>query len=277
MKKIMIICLLVLFGCSTTSDAIDTNKVPEDFDRPDFERTASFYDDESGWNYSLTIHYPDKKTNEIDNVFFSGVNLKYIGLDGFNKVNVVDEEGNVIDSINRTVPTLQSNELYNSELSIIHDFLTEKKFNRTITESDIEDISITIISKGQLVDLYNEAINLPVRKLGKFKAVPYSNCSQTKLDNTDVVQVCYDSNYGDIGKINIEYIYGDDGNMLSDKVKRGVANEDEILYQHQLNELEVEIENKQNYDISIGINLTDDFDVKLSELLSELFEPKEDS
>lgn len=268
----IVVSLLVLFGCSSTADTVTTNEVPDDFDRLDFERTASFYDEQSGWNYSLMIHYPDKKKDEIDSISLDGINLKYAKLDGFSTVNVLDEEGNVVDTADRVMPSLIASDMYDKEITEIHDFLTDKKFNHTISENDLKDLNITVISKKQLVDLYNEAIVLPTRRLGKFMAAPYANCAQSKLDNDDIVQVSYESNYGDMGKINIEYIYSsDDGSHLSDRVLNGTASEEEVLFQREIDNLEKQIESTQKYEVDINIEITDDFDVQLKNLLFSMF------
>lgn len=208
MKKIRIgfmICamLCLLVGCSK-GDQSEENFVPTFLDK------YSVREMDNGWVYFLVINYEHKDDDEMFNISFDGRNIKYKSIEGIKGVPIVDEDGNAITYINKAMPDLS---IYSAELKNIHDFLTEKKYTRTITTDDLNGLETRHIDKNLLVEMYNEALtsNSTFGKYGKFS----DTCLQKKDADGNIIQLSYVNLYGNLVAYNVEFIYTD-GTYLSD-------------------------------------------------------------
>ena len=209
MKKIRIIFIICVMFCLLTGCSKQDSS-EEDF-VPSFLDKYSVREMDDGWVYFLVINYEHKDDDEMSNIFLGGRNIKYKSIEGMNGIPLVDENGNTINYVSRVMPDLS--DVYSAELQNIHDFLTEKKYTRTITTDDLNGLETNYIDKNLLVEMYNEALtsNPTFGKYGDFS----DTCLQKKDVDGNIIQLSYVNQYGNLVAYNVEYIYTD-GTYLSD-------------------------------------------------------------
>lgn len=267
--SLSVLIILCLFGCSSNQSR---NQKNSDYATPGFMERIAFRDFENGWVLKMDIYQDDKNKDEITHVTLTGYNLKYKTIEDYH-LNVLDEDNNVTNTINRSLPYLGDNESYNKDFEQIHNFLTDKKFSNPITLDDLNGLETTILDKNIIVEMYNEALVKEKPEAMKYANLPIANCKQEILSNNDIIQISYLLDYRGIGYVNFEYLYAD-GSYLSDIVNDGQANDDQNnLYQllENLKETMI-IENDWDLEISSDFEKNDnDLKEKLPVLLETTF------
>lgn len=267
-KGIILLSLLLVCGCSNKTET----KEPKDFDRQDMEKTA-YLEKEDGWVFELSLIYSDKQKDEINYYAIEGYNLKYKELEGYSTINMIDKQGEVLNTTSTIMPTFNNNEIKRNEIKELNSYLKQKNFNTKISIENLNDYHLNILSKEELVQLYNTALDKKVRKIGSYLNLPHASCIQMNSKQNETFQLSYILDYGDIGKVNIEYLDAD-GMYLSDKVLNGTASEKEIQAQKEIDELEEKIIKENTHEIDVDIDLNDNFDQKIEELLEYSFSDK---
>lgn len=271
-----ILCFFsLLFGCA---------KKEETQLSPPFVDLTAFKELEDGWVAYLYIETlkkdieKDESVNNIDfnqiqNVFFDVVNLKYDKIENF-YLPVKDENGEIVDKMQTNQPSyLQS--IYGDSVKSINDFLTNSKFKKIITIQDLKDcdseiFNKRIVSKEDIVQLYNDALSHDKEFYNNFMHVPESNTLTKNLLDGSRIQFSYIKNFSDFGICRIEYIYEDE-TYLSDLVLHGKADEQQVLLQHRLDEIEERIIATQDVETTpLTGNEQIDYSIKL--LLKEFKE-----
>lgn len=248
MKKCGFLLLLILSclvtGCVNKGDNIAENEKMI----TTFVDLCAFKELDDGWVAHLYIEIP--KTNQksekvkenfslkdIDVVKFNIINLKYNNIEGF-YIPVKDEEGNEIDKMVTNIPNYIQSSKYGDKMSKISDFLTKKKYDRKITVDDLEGLDTKdIIDKEDIVTLYNDALTNVEDVEYPFAGIKESNLVSRNLNDGSRIQFAYISNFTEIGKCQLEYIYPD-GLYLSDMVESGKADEKQIALQNKLDSIE---------------------------------------
>lgn len=224
-KKGKILLIISIFsailGCFSVN-AIENNTSGNNKDQSTLEYTLkSIYDlKEDNWIYSMEIAYDIDGEKPISYVF-DGYNLKGKSNDNNEYyIPYIDREtGKEIDRIPSQYLTLSTSSYYRDEIEKISEFLNNKKFNQEISVNDLTDLDIEKIDKNYLVDLFNRTISSSLKN----EAGDYINASSLNkktLESTDENmpghwQIMYLLDYGNIEKVNIEFI-DENGTYISD-------------------------------------------------------------
>lgn len=259
MKKLMItLCLLLFCGC--------TQETEMQF----YDQFAS-YEKEDGWIFYLIVEHTKTEAGWKKSFYFNGANLKYQTLDGYD-VEQMDENGKVIGKGKGVLPLYLHNAEQKQELSALNSYFDQHQFQETITEAELDNLTLQCFKKDEIVTLYNEAMQDQRYQQG---FGPYnikeSNCIQANLSDGSLLQLSYLNNYGYIQTVNIEY-KKEDGTYLSDQ-----NGENEIQAQKELDQLEQTIQNQQTWEISSIVSpepsLQQEYQTALFRLLEEAFHP----
>lgn len=272
MKKIILVFFIFLLnGCTTKQE---TDFVPSSF----IDKQVYLQKDDGWVSYLyIEVEKKDKDTIEVKNnedlnkitgVYYDCINLKYDHLDGY-YVPVNDEKGNEIDQITGVMPSYSTSDK-RDDIVRINDYLTEKKFNSTITVQDLDDVKCDKLDKKEIVKLYNEA--LEKEYLGYPGDISYGNNHGTigkyiDLNNGGKLWLGCIIEQARLGVVNIEYI-DENGDYLSNLCKDGKANNEQIQAKKQLDEIEKKIVNHQSIKVKEDISLIPDFNKCINELLA---------
>ncbi len=265
---------LLITGCS------NNNKMKEEkIEIPKF--VSKCYTDEidkDGWFKFLCIELPKKNINAketLDNYIFNesmsyvfdGINLKYKTLDGY-YIPMYDDNKNEISKIEAAYPSYSTSKQYREDIRKINKFLNDKKFDRKISIDDLETIDFKVVTKEELVFMFNSAFDKTPANLGNYINIPFVAIAKSNYVDDYFYQIGYYCEYGNIRKIDIEVIY-ENGNYLSNLVSNHNASNEQILFYEKIKEIEKNIIIKQNFDI-INFNEYDESLKPLSNLLAQL-------
>lgn len=248
-KNFGIICLAMLMLCGCTREKNDGY----------FTNQTAYIEKEDGWVHSLLINTVYNNEDEVIRVNYqvNGTNLKYKAIDDFYGV-ISDEEGNEIGRAGVPIPAYVYKKEYREETGRIEEFLSQNQFYRDITIDDLEPLELSIFDKQEIVDLYNEALDVDTSTKGPFALLAEANCLQQTLLDGSIIQLSYMSNNRYVTKLNLEYIYSDE-TYLSDLCEQETATPEQIEVQKDLDELEQRIVETQAYD---GIDIDSPIDDK---------------
>lgn len=271
-----VLCFTLLIGCSTKENAL-SNKAP----------TTQFVDKEvtkekeDGWvaHIYIQVEKKDKNSKQIEgnydihkimNVYYDCVNLRYQKLTGYS-IKELDDSGNEIGQFEDVIPTYSRARDKKEDIKNINDFLTEKKFARTITLKDLDEVQCDSLDKNEIVEMYNEAINKKMdeypgtNSYGGNKEV---NSGEITLSNNGKLYLAYIVSMDRISAINIEYIDAD-GAYLSTLIDEGKADESQKKINQKLNEIEKNIIREQSIEIDVDIEGLPQFKNNINELLKK--------
>lgn len=265
---------LLITGCS------NNNKMKEEkIEIPKFvSKCYTGEIDKEGWFKFLCIELPKKNRNvkeTLDNYIFNesvsyvfdGINLKYKTLDGY-YIPVYDDNKNEISKIEAAYPSYSTSKQYREDIRKINKFLNDKKFERKISIDDLDTIDFKVVTKEELVFMFNSAFDKTPSDLGNYINIPFVAIVNSNYVDDYFYQIGYYCEYGNIRKIDIEVIYEND-NYLSNLVSNHNASNEQILFYEKIKEIETNIIVKQNLDI-INFNEYDESFKPLSNLLVEL-------
>lgn len=271
-----VLCFTLLIGCSTKEKAI-SNQAP----------TTQFVDKEvtkekeDGWiaHLYIQVEKKDKNSKQIEgnydihkimNVYYDCVNVRYQKLTGYS-IKELDDSGNEIGQFEDVIPTYSRARDKKEDIKNINDFLTEKKFARTITLKDLDEVQCDSLDKKEIVEMYNEAINKKMdeypgtNSYGGNKEV---NSGEITLPNNGKLYLAYIVSMDRISAINIEYIDAD-GAYLSTLIDEGKADESQKKINQKLNEIEKNIIREQSIEVDVDIEDLPQFKNNINELLKK--------
>lgn len=207
---------------------------------PPFEVLASkeaFIDKQDGWIYYL--HVSKKAGTEKLEFNFDGVNIKYQELPGY-YIPVKDKNGKEIDKASGT-PMLSRSVKYKYDTSLINNYLNKKQFVSEISEDDLVNLELQLLTKGDIVALVNQVCKLDFVNIDSdidmLYAPGYISAEQI-IDENTVLQFGYYNRVGVVQKTWFDVIYqqGEKRTYLSDMVVDGSAtNEQKELYSNLKN------------------------------------------
>ena len=269
-KKILKISIIGLFAiiCSVVVISI-SNASAETNEKVSYSHRSAYDEKEDGWIYAFEVFYPNLESE--DNIYmFDGYNLKYKQLEGY-YVPVIDSSSNeIIDKITPEFSTLSISEKYGKDIKNIVDYFNQKQFGGKISVDDLKDLIVYNFDKEYIVGLYNKAVESELKsKPGEY--VESHSIGKVYAESTDddvkgEWQLSYLMDYGDIYKVNIEFI-NENGNYLSDKSEK---NEFESTMMEKANNIEknININEKRSVRKSISNNSSDSVNKDLNNLIS---------
>ncbi len=227
-------------------------------------RYASIKKDD-GWVCHFSLEY---ERDNLDTPYYYGYgcdNYKYESLDNFlTFVNDAYSDGEEYYYLVETNhPQYIYNDDYSNEIEEIYNYFYTHHFNEKIKLADLEDLNVSLIDKGELVLLFNKAIeNELIEYYGNWPNISYPTYLIKSLQiNNCTYFVGFSLANGYIMDFNIELMIGDD--YLSDLISNNgaTAEQKELFTKLQLIEeyvvknqsfsLPLEYENDHNiYDLS---------------------------
>lgn len=225
-SKITVLIVLMTLMCSGCAVKEKEKKVQETTEEEVYGYTARYgtyeTNDGSGWLYVMEISYVGEKTKYN----FEGINEKYTSLDGFT-IKVYDEYGEVDYELEPGgAVAMGYDDKYDKELTVIDNFLEQKKFTEPISLEDLEELKLEKIEKEGIVAAFNEAITSSERtEFGPLANHPYANLYRSKVKDGKQWLVFVLSSYGYAQKVKIDYV--SDGEYLSDKERANTLTKDE--------------------------------------------------
>jgi hypothetical protein len=259
MKKICFIFVtifaLLISGCSK-----DNEMDAEEIETPKYISKCYIGNiDKDGWFKFLCIELPkiNKNSNETTNNFvydgnasyvFDGINLKYKTLDGY-YIPMYDDNNNEISKVEAAYPSYSISKSYREDIKKINKFLNDKKFERKISIEDLDTIDFKVVTKEELVFMFNSAFDKTPSDLGNYINIPFVSIAKSIYVDDYFYQVGYYCEYGNIRKIDIEVIY--DGDVyLSNLVINNEASNGQIILYKKLKEIEEYIITNQDFEIT---------------------------
>lgn len=237
MKKMVLImiCFIMLLGCSAKDNVNDVNKSAEFLDKTAFLRKGK---DKAAYLNLNIVNKNNDKFGDINGIEYAEVNLK-------------DKSIDVDTSLK------------------VSNFLSKKKYHKIITLDDLKSLDCEENLKKEIVQLYNEAWEKSPAKYPNH--ISYGT-NQTvdggflQLVDGGKLNLVYILETPRLGIVNIEYVNAN-GGYLSDLCASGNATEEQKEVQEKLDEIEENIVKTQSIDINPNIDFTSDFDLKLKKLL----------
>lgn len=262
MAVLVVVCFITVKAQISNNELISENNIGY--------TVKSVYDEkEDGWLYGFEIVYvtADSSVNYI----FDGYNLKHRPSGTEYYVSYKDmETGEEIEKIPSKYATLSTSAVYRDEVKNINDFFNQKKFQQTISLSDLADLDINKISKEYLVDLFNRTISSKVKTTpGEYLNAPsleWKVQESTDTENPGEWQVMYITDYGYIQDIEIEFIKSDNTYLSEQAKTRNISGEDAKMLE-EIEKLEKQIIENQ----AISLNKDDNtLNSDLNNLLSDI-------
>lgn len=261
-KIILVLCIILLVGCEKKSES------------PEFVVKCSNKLGEDGWikAFCISAHKKNSNTDRVkDNYvlnnetsyYYDGYNLKHRRLENY-YIPEYDKYGNEVGKF-ESEPTLSRSVFHRKDVKNITAFFEEKKFKSEITIDDLNDLKLERIDKKEIVEMFNEAIKSEPRELGKYLNIVFLDYLQTESNANYKFQVGYYLEYGNIIDVDLEIIFND-GNYLSDLVKKGKTTKEYKEMQNDLENFEKYILEEQNFEISEASNYNEKYK-KLNEIL----------
>ncbi len=150
------------------------------------------------WYYNFDINYY-QYANKVVYVF-DGYNLFDSFLDGYYDKIINPENNEIIKDITE-IPSLSKSDKYSDEILRINEYFNLKHFDKEISYDDLNDLKIKLINKKLLVEMFNEAINSPLKKNpGKFFTDSYIKRSYYDSEN-GTWTITYINDYGFITNV----------------------------------------------------------------------------
>jgi len=248
---IIIIILIILFG--TLLWIVKNKKIEREYKLGDlvpFPKQIAFREKEDGWLCYFDIEYIQ---SNIEYPYYYGYNcenLKYEELYDFMPVGTDADENGIYEYKTTTNhPQYVYNRNYSADMRIINEYFNKYKFNTVISMEDLNELDLKYISKEDVLELYNEAIESPkIMKWGKniiTQKEVYLTKSLTKDNYTWIMG--YMVKWGYIYYVNIELKIKDD--YLSDLIKEDVATEEQKKIYQNIIAIEEYILEKQSFNL----------------------------
>ena len=228
----------------------EKNNLPKPGEKVPFISQIAVKEKEDGWVCHMNIEYLKDNTNMPYYYGYDCENLKYKEIIDF--VPTGEEEiGN--EKFTYKIGSNHSHYIYNSsyndDIKNINNYFIENKYNKEISLNDLDDLQLTKISKNDVLELYNKAINSPkVYKWGNIIMLNHpSYLSMSMQKDNYTWYFGYLINFGHIEYVNIELMIND--KYLSDFIIENRASNDEKEIYENIQEIESYIIEKQKFDL----------------------------
>ncbi|MBQ7105748.1 MAG: helix-turn-helix transcriptional regulator [Bacilli bacterium] len=269
-KKVIMIsgCIMFLFliiSCIIIfSDNKENEFILKSGDLTRFPGKYAYIEKDDGWVCNFELDYK-KNSNTPYYYNYACNNYKYNYLEGFMSYNTEsDEYGEYrYSSMSKRPPSYYYNDDYYDEIFKINEFFAENEFNKEITINELSSLNIDLISKDELVFLFNKAVSSDlIDKYGNYPYMVGDYMSISKDRNGYVWQIGISFLKGKIVYVNLELLI--DGKNLSD-IKEKDTNE--IVLYNNIDKIEKHILKTQTLSLPDGLSYN-----KICNYLNELFD-----
>lgn len=244
MRILKVICFIAIFSVLTIggheillsrhNQALKDDTLTKKPEEVEYYKTY-YKDMGDDWYYRFSIQIIGDKTL----YYFNGYNLKYNSITELGEDPYLEMSGDTFTDEICLKPTLQCSVKINEnmkvkeEIQLINDYFNKKQFDKQITLTDVEDLTLENFDKSLIVELYNGAQEQKYTdKKGQFRFLKEYEYFSDDFDDGYMwsVSLFTDCDLIVMIKLNIRY---EDGTFLSDKVENGSATEEEKeLYQN---------------------------------------------
>ena len=246
---ILFFIMLVTASCTNVKDKELEGNIQCD-EETEFEfkydSKMAMMETEDGWVHHFICEF-DRKNGKPLMYYYDAYNLKYKQLEGYT-MEIVDQNGNVCDSIYPSAPSLLMKDDYYDDFMSLDVFFNSKAILSSLNETDAEELVLEYLDKDMIVSLFNTAIESDKMNDGKYAYMPEANIIQEEIESGYFWQVGYFVVHGVIVNINIEIIY-EDGTYLTDIVAAGKGDAGELALADMIVAVEDNILSAQNLDI----------------------------
>lgn len=191
----------------------------EEIKKVTYSQKSYFDYKEDGWVYNFEIDYPNDDGKIV--YMFDGYNLKYKELEGYYVPVIEKGTGKILDKIIPEYITLSISEDYREDIVKIVNFFNQEQFDKEINLSDLEDLQLEKIDKSYLVYIFNKTLNADL------KTEPGEYYNSSVLGKVNVIssdenmpgewQAIYILDYGNVEKVNVEFIDKSGNYVLNDE------------------------------------------------------------
>ena len=244
---LLISIIFILILIFTNKEKINLPKLGE---KVPFVSQIAVKEKENGWVCHMSIEYLKDNTNVPYYYGYDCENLKYEEISDF--VPTGEEEINN-EKFTYKIDSNHSQYIYNSSYSAdiknINNYFVENKYNKEISINDLDNLKLTEISKDDVVELYNLAINSPkVYKWGNVIMQNHPSYLSISMQKDNYIwYVGYIINFGHIEYVNIELKIND--KYLSDLVSESKASSEEKEMYVNIKKIENYIIDKQKFEL----------------------------
>lgn len=234
---------------------------------------------DDGWFYVSNLS--TGKDEEADYYYYEydAYNLKYKSLEDY-YIRIYDSEtGEEKERANPVLPYLSLLPDAQPDIENVMDFFAERKFTDKIVETDLMDLYLSYVSKGDLISMYNKTVSQDFLKEGLYPNIPVFNMKQGQLIDGYKWQAAYICYHGTICAFNIELIYckGDTEMYLSDMIQQNIATQEQTEIFTTIQDIENKIISESDFgaaDIT-NINIKHNVDFKVLDATIQSFLSKE--
>lgn len=206
---------------------------------------------EDGWVCTFELEYLKENMNAPYYYGYNCENFKYEELYDFMPTGQeTDQNGNLYEYKTTTNhPQYIFHKEYGKDIKKINEYFDEKNFNATITLSNLDGLNLSKISKEEVLELYNQAINSPkIMKWGHQIFEQHVSYMSTSISKDDYSwKVGYIMPWGHIQYVSIELMIKDE--YLSDLIKQERATEEQKELYKNIKEIENYILTKQTFNL----------------------------
>ena len=226
------------------------NNRPKTGDSTPFVSQMTLKELDDGWVCYMNIEY---LKSDVNNPYFYGYNcenFKYKKISDFipNGTEANDNEQFLYKTeVNH--PEYIYNSLYSEDIKSINDYFVKNKFNKRISLNELDDLDLKILSKNDILELYNSAISNPkIYKWGNVVLENHSSYLSVSMQKDNYTwYVGYIINYGHLEYVNIELMINDV--YLSDLIKENKASGTEKDIYMNIQEIRKYIMGKQKFSL----------------------------
>ena len=269
-SSIIILLIIVVLSFFNFDNKIEEYVPPKKGDDVRFPTQVAIKEKDDGWLCYMTIDYFRSDMNNPYTYWYDCENYKY------KKISEFAAHGSEVDSNGREIiyevetnhPILSYNARYLVDLEEINHYFKENKFNKKITMNDLDGLKLEKISKEEVLELFNEAIESP-------KIVKWGNISLDSFRDYLVTSPTSFDNYtwyfgyytvrGHIYYVNIELLIKD--KYLSDLVKDNVATKEELEVYENIFYIKQYIIDNQKFQLPKELN-----EIKPYKYLNDIFD-----
>lgn len=246
----LILLITIIFILLLIFTNKEKNNLPKPGEKVPFVSQIAVKEKENGWVCHMNIEYLKDNTNVPYYYGYDCENLKYEKISDF--VPTGEEEINN-EKFTYKIDSNHSQYIYNSSYSAdiknINNYFVENKYNKEISINDLDNLKLTEISKDDIVELYNLAINSPkVYKWGNIIMQNHPSYLSISMQKDNYIwYVGYIINFGHIEYVNIELKIND--KYLSDLVSESKASSEEKEMYMNIQKIESYIIDKQKFEL----------------------------
>lgn len=248
MKKIFCCMLsaLLLITLSACNKKVEKSNASQF----NFDTEAASEEGKDGWVYFFTYEYGRKSAENMKPEYhFNAYNLKYSYIKGYDIPVISESSGKVEQLINPKLPYISLNKKFSDDINNISTYFSKKQFKHTIELKDLDGLSLSAISKEQVLRLFNKAIEKGPMSDGKYGYLPEADLMKEEKELSGYQwQTAYFIAHGNIMNVRIELV--SNGSVyLSDLCEKGKADKNQQEIYKKIKEIEREILKQQKFTV----------------------------